>query len=209
MQEEKRSLEERHRAIAALIRSSQEGDLQAFGELIVLYREKAYGVALSLLNNHHDAEDISQEAFIKAFENLKSFEPSGSFGAWLFKIVSNLAKNKLRWRRIRERFTISLDDSKEDDEGDLLKLQVADPDKKVEPAFYADQSSESSMLMESIGKLPERQRRAVELKFVQGCKLSEVAEMMEIAEGTVKSHIFRALETLKNIVDSGDEPNEM
>ena len=185
--------------ILLLVQKSKKGDLDAFGELIRLYQEKAYGLAFSFLHNPTDAEDISQEAFLQAFKKLQSFDGSGSFGAWLLTIVANRSKNKIRWKKIRERLTFSLDEPSGDpDREDQPRFQPADTDRRSDPSAHADASWQTQKLSRSMDRLSPRQRTAIELKFIQGYKISEVAGLMGLSEGTVKTHIFRGLESLKN-----------
>lgn len=190
--------EEQQNLIRGLVEKSQKGDISAFGKLIELYQEKAYGLALVFLRNHADAEDVSQEAFIRAFKNLHSFKASGSFGSWLIKITVNLSKNKLRWRRIREKITFSLDQLiTPDEDSERPVMQVADTDKTIDPSLTADQVWKNQQLSQAMDGLSVQQRTAIHLKFIQGYTIREIAEIMDLAEGTVKVHIFRGLEGLK------------
>lgn len=184
--------------ITLLVERSKQGDLDAFSQLISVYRVRVYGVAFSFLHNHQDAEDISQEAFIQAFKKLGSLNPSSSFEPWLFQVVANMSRNKIRWRGVREKFTISLDAEPDSGgENDIAKLQVADPDRKIDPSFQADHTMLTKQLNNAVTKLPIQQRTAIHLKFIQGFKILEVAKLMRLSEGTVKTHIFRGLESLK------------
>lgn len=193
------------RDILILVEKCKQGDTNAFGELVCMFRVKAYGLSLSYLKHHQDAEDVSQEAFVRAFRKIHSFDPScGSFGSWLLKIVVNLSLNKLRWKKIRQGLTLSLDSNPESYEEDSPPFQVADTASNIHPDKQAEQSLENSRVAEAIQHLPYQQRTALHLKFVQGYKISEVANIMDIAEGTVKSHLFRGLRHLKILL--GDQP---
>lgn len=193
---------EQARIVSALVEKSKNGDLEAFGELIRLYRERAFGLAYSFLNNHHDAEDISQEAFIQAFKKLESFDASGSFGAWLLTIVANMAKNRIRWRKVREKFTFSLDAGFDaNGDGERVEFQIPDKTKDLDPLANVEKMWASARLAAQMSELPARQRTTVHLKFVQGFTIPEIAKMMNLAQGTVKSHIFRGIESLKKTIE--------
>lgn len=189
--------------ILDLIYESQQGNLAAFAELVRFYQKKAYGLAYSFLKNHHDAEDISQEAFVKAFENLGSFDRTRSFNSWFLTIVANLSKNKIRWKKVRERFTFSLDAVSNDSEKDGQAMQVADRNPQIDPILETGHTILAENLNRALDGLPTQQRTAIQLKMVEGYKISEVANVMNLAEGTVKTHIFRGMEKLKkNIGES-------
>jgi RNA polymerase sigma-70 factor, ECF subfamily len=187
--------------ISELVDRSKDGDESSFNELIKLFRVKAYGLAYSFLKNHHDAEDVSQEAFIKVYQKLKTFDHSGSFESWLLTIVANMSRNKIRWKTVRGRLTISLDqDFKDENAEDSAPFQVAEPNERNNPAKEADRTWESKRISEALAKLTDQQRIIIELKFIQGYKISEIAGLLKLAEGTVKTHIFRGLESLKKSI---------
>lgn len=188
--------------VLLLVRKCQEGDQSAFGDLVCIFREKAYALAYSYLNHHQDAEDVSQEAFVRAFRKISAFDPMvGSFGSWLLRIVANLSLNKLRWKKIRNRMTFSLDRNINGAETEEpMPMQVADPSTKIDPHKSTEKSLENKRVEDAMAALSEQQRTALHLKFVQGYKISEVAKIMNLAEGTVKSHLFRGIENLKGSI---------
>lgn len=194
--------------ILSLVEKSKDGELQAYGELVRIYRERAYGLAFSFSKHHHDAEDISQEAFIKAFEKIGTFDPRvGSFGSWLLKIVANLSINKMRWNKVRKKFLLFLDSGfNGPEERDSPALQIADPNKNLEPEANAERSWESARIAGAMASISPQQRMALHLKYIEGYKLSEISKIMRLAEGTVKSHVFRGIEGLKKIMK---EPREL
>ncbi len=194
------------RTILLLVSRCQEGDQDAFGDLVDIFKEKAYGLAYSYLNHRQDAEDVSQEAFIRAFSKINSYDSKlGSFGSWLLKIVANLSLNKLRWKKIRARLTVSLDHTVGDaDSDDPMPMQVEDTNADIDPQKSADKSFQDNRMKTVMAALSEQQRTVLQLKFVQGYKISEVAKIMNLAEGTVKSHLFRAVENLKDVMGGGE-----
>lgn len=208
MDEDKKSKKEGGENRLEQVRKAQLGDSNAFAQIVRDIAPRAYGLAFSFLKNHEDAEDISQEAFIRAFKNLKSFDLSKPFETWFFTILVNLCKNKLRWKNLRAKLTFSLDMLFQvDEEDDPRPMQVKDPNKGIEPDSAFKESYMQKNLQDAISKLSGQQRSAIHLKFQEGYKISEIAEMMNVSEGTVKTHIFRAMERLKKII--GDKNNEL
>jgi RNA polymerase sigma-70 factor, ECF subfamily len=162
-------------------------DLETFAVWIKLYWLKAYALALAYLRNHADAEDVSQEAFLRAFNRIRALrQRPESFKSWLMTVVANLAKNRIRFRRVREKTAFFLD--------------AAEPDGHRIPELSESRvngNGHAERLAEAVAALPERQRCAVELKFFHGYKISEIARIMGLAGGTVKAHLFRGMMGLK------------
>lgn len=174
----------------ALVQRARAGDSGAFGDLVRAHADAAFGLALSFLKNRPDAEDASQEGFLKAFRNLDSFEGPGGFRPWLLTIVANTCRNRLRWQKLRNFWHVDGDET-------LIENQP-------EPPGPAQDSAETARALES---LTEQQRLAVQLKFVEGHKIREVAQIMGLSEGTVKTHLYRGVAQLRKILK--EEPNGM
>ena len=206
----KKEQEGREPDVSGLIERCKRGDLDAFNELITLYRVKAYGLAYSFLKNHHDAEDVSQEAFIKVFKSLSSYDSSGSFHSWLFTIVANLARNRIRWRNLRERLGFSLDEDHSQTNGNgPAPAQIADPDPASDPLAAVSRAWESKRISEAMDGLSDQQQVAIYLKFIHGYKISEIADLMCLAQGTVKTHISRGLEALRKVLEEENKSHAM
>jgi RNA polymerase sigma-70 factor (ECF subfamily) len=174
----------------ALVSSARHGDRRAFEELVERHKRRAYHIAFDFVRDREEAKDLSQEAFLKAFTNLKNFDGRSSFYTWFYRILVNLC---LDYKRRQKRAPQSdFDESVEN------KLEPShDPAKPRSP----DQQVLARQLSEKVGEaldaLPARQRTAFVLKNHQGLSIREIAELMETAEGTVKVHLHRAVSALR------------
>jgi RNA polymerase sigma-70 factor (ECF subfamily) len=174
-----------------LVALTLKGEERAFRELVDRYRARIYTFVLRIVKDREEAGDIAQEAFIKVYSSLRSYDPSRNFSSWLFKIAQNIAIDYLRKRRPEE---ISLDATFETGRGEV-SLQI--PSRELEP----DRGIESMEIHEAIeiavadlGAIP---RSAVLLRHVEGKSYEEIAEILGIPLGTVKTHIFRARRLLR------------
>ena len=173
-----------------LVVLAQRGQRQAFETLVERYNHKAYRIAFDFTRDREDARDLSQEAFLNAFRHLKNFDRRAKFYTWFYRILVNLCIDYRR-RKMKIRFE-SLEDRTEQDRE---SGRIADP------APAADQQAIAKQMSERIGAalaaLPAKQRTTFLLKNHQGLSISEIAEVMKAAEGTVKSHLHRAVTALK------------
>lgn len=173
-----------------LVALAQRGDRRAFEELVDRHKQKAYYIAFDFARDREDARDLSQEAFLKAFTNLKNFDGRSSFYTWFYRILVNLC---LDYKRRQKRApTDSFDETMETElEPSHQPHQPRSPDQQV----LAGQISRR--VDEALAALPARQRTAFILKNHQGLSIKEIAELMETAEGTVKVHLHRAVTALR------------
>ena len=167
-----------------------EGDTNAFEELVLEYEKKVYNVALRMLNNSEDAADMTQEAFIKAYNSLSGFRGDSKFSVWLTRIVSNLCLDFMRSRNRRP--TVSL--SMEDEDGEDVQLDIADTSQSPEQLLERSLTRES--VRRGLQSLPEDYREILLLREIQGLSYDEIAAALDIEVGTVKSRIFRARKRL-------------
>ncbi len=167
----------------ALIHRARRGDLDAFNQLILRYQNMAWSVAYRLLRDPDAAADAVQESFIKAFRALDSFQ-GGNFKSWLMRIVSNTAYDLLRARK--RRATDSLEDLPMEQEY-ITHLT----DRAESPHERAERRELAELLEEAIDSLPEDQRLVLLLSDVEGYSYDEIAEILEIPVGTVKSRLSR------------------
>jgi len=194
--------EEPARAVATdeeLAARAREGDQGASRELVGRYQAKAYAMAFHLADGDRgEAEDLVQEAFLRAFRSLKRFRGGSSFHTWFHRIVVNTCLDGRRRRRRRERL-LSLWRPWQKEPGPSLEeaREGADGERRDNPlaALRSRELSEDVRL--AMAGLPERQRLAFQLKVLQGMSIREIGEVMEAAEGTVKSHLFRATRSLR------------
>ena len=164
-----------------------EGDTNAFEELVLEYEKKVYNVALRMLNNSEDAADMTQEAFIKAYNSLSGFRGDSKFSVWLTRIVSNLCLDFMRSRNRRP--TVSL--SMEDEDGEDVQLDIADTSQSPEQLLERSLTRES--VRRGLQSLPEDYR--------------EILLLREIQVGTVKSRIFRGRKKLCDyLIKDGNIP---
>ena len=185
-----------------IVQQVLEGNTNAFEELVLEYEKKVYNVALRILGNSEDAADMTQEAFIKAFNSLSGFRGDSKFSVWLTRIVSNLCLDFLRSRSRRP--TVSL--SVEDDEGDDVQLDIADVSQS--PELLLERSLTRESVRRGLKVLPEDYREILLLREIQGLSYDEIAEALNIEVGTVKSRIFRGRKKLCDyLIKDGNIPD--
>jgi len=184
-----------------IVQQVLEGDTNAFEELVLEYEKKVYNVALRILGNSEDAADMTQEAFIKAYNSLSGFRGDSKFSVWLTRIVSNLCLDFLRSRNRRP--TISL--SMEDDDGDDVQLDIADT--RQSPELLLERSLTRESVRRGLRSLPEDYREILLLREIQGLSYDEIAAALNIEVGTVKSRIFRGRKKLCDyLIKDGNIP---
>jgi len=179
-----------------LVDRARSRDQWAAEELVHRYEQKAYAIAYHFTDgNVQEAEDLTQEAFLKAFQNLEHFRGDSSFYTWFYRILVNVCldgrRRNSRWQKV------------------FLPWQSSSADKGISPEERADPEAHehslkairekelSKEIRNSIKSLPEKQRVAFQLKAFHGMSISEIAHVMNTAEGTVKSHLFRATHVLR------------
>ena len=182
-----------------LIRLSRSDDDDAFAGLVGRYRAKVFSLALRMVGNYEEAEDISQEAFINAYTALDTFRLGDKFSSWIYRITTNLSIDHLRKRRHRE---ISVD-APSNPEGDMY-IQL--PDTTNDPERRAIEAEFKAVVEKAIQELSPTYKAVVILRHVHNLSYEEIAGVMKIPLGTVKTRLFRAREILKAKVQawSGD-----
>jgi len=193
-----KSAEERAQARAPemeLIREAQAGSREAFDTLIRQYEQQVLRLALHLTGSEHDAEDIYQEAFLKAFRYIGNFRFECSFYTWIYRIVTNLCLDQLRRRKTRrEDRSVVMDHS--GGEIDLLAM-VSDDRSYSNPAKELDRKLLGERIQSALAKLTPRERMVFELKHYQGLRLRVIGEMLSTTEETAKNTLFRATKKLR------------
>jgi RNA polymerase sigma-70 factor (ECF subfamily) len=178
---------------AALIVDAQKGNLDAFNRLVLAYQEQLYNQALRMLDETAPAEDASQEAFLLAYRNIRTYR-GGSFRAWLLRIVTNVCYDELRRRKRRP--TTPLEPSDEEGEEIESPRWMVDPGDSPEEA--ADRSALERAIQHCLNGLPEEFRTVVLLVDIQGMDYDEVSTVIGRPLGTVKSRLARARGRLQN-----------
>lgn len=168
-----------------LVREAQQGNQEAFTELVRTYQNKMTNLAYSFTHNRETAEDLAQDTFIKAYNALSRFKFNSSFGTWLYRIAVNTAKDYLRKENlIREE---SLDDH----------TYKYPEDISSRPDYKTGQKELSKIIHKAMEYLPAKHRVILTLRDLQGLSYAEIARILKISEGTVDSRLFRARKSLR------------
>jgi RNA polymerase sigma-70 factor (ECF subfamily) len=166
-----------------LVREFRAGSERAFNELVLKHRQAVYLTAIGMLGSADDADDVTQEVFIKAFRSIDSFRGESAFYTWLYRITVNLCLNQIRKRKVRTVFGLD---------------QVA---ATLPEAKRADEDLELSELSvrarQAISELPEKQRAVFILRHFRGLPHAEIAQIMDRDEGTIKANYFQAVRKLR------------
>jgi RNA polymerase sigma-70 factor (ECF subfamily) len=171
------------------------GDERAFGLLLGRYRRPVYSIIYRMVGNAEEAQDLAQEAFIRAFRNLPSYDRSRTFSNWLFKIASNLTIDYHRKRKLK---TVSLSVGEEDEEGRELELRDEAPS-ALDNILEEEDANRTESLIRS---LPESYRIVVLLRHAQDMAYEEIADTLGLPVGTVKARLHRARALLKQKLES-------
>lgn len=182
-----------------LVESAVHGDQKAYAELMGRYRDAIYFMLLKMVNNKSDAEDLTIEAFGKAFKNIHQYSPNYAFSTWLFKIASNNCIDFLRKKRNN---MVSIDggitENKENEQTIHLKDSTPDPEENLI-------KQQKKILMRTVvRKLKPRYRVLIELRYFKEFSYEEIAQELELPLGTVKAQLFRARELLFNTLKNSD-----
>jgi RNA polymerase sigma-70 factor, ECF subfamily len=173
------------------IKQVLKGDRNAFGEIVELYKDKVFQLSFRMLGNRHEAEDIAQEAFIRAYVNIQSFNMNLKFSTWLYRIATNLCIDRLR----KKKPDYYLDAEVAGTEGFTMYSHIPSD------ASLPEEDVESLELQESIqkeiSKLPDKYRSVIVLKYIEEMSLNEISEILDIPLGTVKTRIHRGREALR------------
>ncbi|MFA7673088.1 MAG: sigma-70 family RNA polymerase sigma factor [Clostridia bacterium] len=180
-----------------LIKMIVEGDNEAFGVIIEKYQNKAYAIALRILQNHDDALDAVQDSFIKAFRNMKQFNFQSSFNTWLYRIVTNTSLDLYRKNK-KYIYDIPFDKPITNEDDDDYYIQVEDEKSNIEA--IVEKKDTVSLVNHAISMLPDDFKEIVILFDIEQLSLNEVSEILKIPLGTVKSRLFRAREKLAKIL---------
>jgi RNA polymerase sigma-70 factor, ECF subfamily len=178
-----------------LIALARKGSEKAYRELLGRYQRPVFSLVYRMVRDRELAEDIAQETFVKVFNHLGSYNPKYKFSSWIFKIASNLAIDHLRKK---EPETISLDGSRHArtaDEVEATRITVASKDEN--PEEFLEAKELGAEIEQAIGHLRAEYRTAILLRHVEGRPYEEIAEIMDVPLGTVKTYIHRARSELR------------
>ena len=180
-----------------LVDRFKNGDESAFNEMVARHRDRIYGMVHQLLRNHQDAEEVTQDAFIRAHRGLANFRGDAAFSTWLYQIATNLARNRYWywWRRKRDR-SVSLDAPVGEDNdmtlADVIPAEVDSPDEVTVNEEFVNRISKG------MDKLSAGHREILVLRNVKNLSYEEISAILGISVGTVKSRIARARESLRS-----------
>jgi len=176
-------------------RAVYQHDQAAYAELLDRYRESVYFLLLKMVNNKDDAEDLTIEAFGKAFKNIEQYTPNFAFSTWLFRIATNNCIDFIRKKRM---VTVSLDRTFTTGDGDEMTMDVrAD---QPDPEEHMIRKQKNVFMRSLVEKLKPRYRVLIELRYFQELSYEEIAERLDLPLGTVKAQLFRSREFLYNII---------
>lgn len=172
-----------------------EGDEQAYAMLMQRYNKPVYHMVLKMVRNVDDAEDLTIEAFAKAFKNIHRFKKDYTFSTWLFRIATNNAIDFIRKKRLN---TMSLNTSFTDDNGEAVSIDVKDGN--LNPQEEAIKSQKIELIQMFVTKLPTKYQRLVRLRYFDELSYNEIAKELEAPLGTVKAQLHRARELMYDLV---------
>ena len=177
-----------------LVSRAKAGDQESFGLLVEEHQNKVYSLALRLVGDREEAADLAQEAFLKAWQGLKSFQGESSFSTWIYRLTTNVCIDYLRRQKRRQgvEAAVSLDDENSG------WAEPADWDQ--DPQKKLEQSERGRALARALEQLPEHQRRPLVLREISGLSYQEIAQALDLDLGTVKSRIARARLALRKIL---------
>ena len=181
-----------------LVQLAVKGDEKAYAELLDRYKDAIYYMLLKMVNNKNDAEDLTIEAFGKAFKNIEQYTPNYAFSTWLFKIATN---NCIDFIRKKKANIISIDNGEDSSEMSAPSLQS----KTLDPEADMIKNQKVTLMRSVVHKLKPRYRKLVELRYFKEYSYEEIANELNLPLGTVKAQLFRAREFLFNILKDSQE----
>ena len=172
-----------------------QGDQKSYAELMGRYKDSIYFMLLKMVNNRDDADDLTIEAFGKAFKNLHQYTPDYAFSTWLFKIATN---NCIDFIRRKRKMTFSIDQGIESESGSEMQFEIKSP--TLDPEERMIKRQKAVLMREVVDKLKPRYKKLVELRYFQELAYEEIAVELKLPLGTVKAQLFRAREFLYQIM---------
>ncbi|MBX7093400.1 MAG: sigma-70 family RNA polymerase sigma factor [Flavobacteriales bacterium] len=183
-----------------LVLKAREGEQAAFAELMDRYRDSIYFMLLKMVNNKDDADDLTIEAFGKAFNRLDLYTPNFAFSTWLFKIASN---NCIDFIRKKKKNTLSIDSAISGDDGDEMYIDLKSD--ALDPEETAIKQQKEKLMRDVVQKLKPRYRQLIEMRYFQQLAYEEIAEQLDLPLGTVKAQLFRARDLLFQILKNSKD----
>lgn len=173
-----------------LVEKALDGEIVAFEKLVTRYQNKILGYVARMTNgDREEAEDITQETFIKAYRSLDSFRGQASFSTWIYKIATNLCIDRARMRKRRPQQAYSLDEPFENDEE---KGGRELPDSRFEPSKGVEKDEMRQVVRDTVAGMPEKMREVLIMCDLQGMSYEDIAQILNVPLGTIKSRLFHA-----------------
>ncbi|QED45994.1 RNA polymerase sigma factor SigW [Cytobacillus dafuensis] len=167
------------------------GDQDAYAEIVEIYKDKVFLICYRMLGNRHEAEDIAQEAFLRAYVNIHSFNINLKFSSWLYRIATNLCIDRIR----KKKPDFYLDAEVAGTDGLTMYSQIAADTSLPEEDVESLELQET--IQREISKLPEKYRTVIVLKYIEELSLNEISQILDLPLGTVKTRIHRGREALR------------
>lgn len=196
MEEHNGSLSDRAKKDLELVEAAIGGDQKAYAQLMANYRETIFFMLLKMVKNRDDADDLTIEAFGKAFKRLDQYKPEFAFSTWLFRIATNNCIDFIRKQKKAQ--TYSLDSAYTDDDGNDMHIDVKS--KALNPEEFLVKGQRIDELRKVVAELKPKYRQLVEMRYFQELSYEEIAEELDIPLGTVKAQLFRARELLQQVL---------
>ncbi len=195
MEERVLILSEKARQDYELVKAALNGDEKAFARLLNRYKDAIYFMLLKMVNNRSDAEDLTLEAFGKAFKNLHQYSPTYAFSTWLFKIASN---NCIDFLRKKKGVHVSIENNEQNENNEQVRLKSGEPN----PEEKLIRLQKAILLRNVVRKLKPRYQVLVELRYFREFSYEEIAKELDLPLGTVKAQLFRAREMLFKMIEA-------
>lgn len=173
------------------IKQVLKGDRNAYADVVDIYKDKVYQLCYRMLGNKHEAEDMAQEAFIRAYVNIDSFNLNLKFSTWLYRIATNLCIDRIR----KKKPDYFLDAEVSGTDG--LTMYSTIPANSKLPEDEVESMELQEMIQREISQLPEKYRSVIVLKYIEELSLNEISEILDLPLGTVKTRIHRGREVLR------------
>ncbi|MBS1657402.1 MAG: sigma-70 family RNA polymerase sigma factor [Chitinophagales bacterium] len=183
-----------------LVKQATAGDQRAYAKLMSRYKDSIYFLLLKMVHNEDDANDLTIEAFGKAFSNLHKYTPDFAFSTWLYKIALNNSIDFIRRKKIE---TLSIHDAVENDKGESFEIDIRSTSPDPEERYVRQQRGK--ILRDVIEKINPKYRLLIELRFFEELSYEEIAQRTSLPLGTVKAQLFRAKNLLYQILHSRRE----
>lgn len=183
-----------------LVAEFKSGNIGVFDELVRRHSRIVYQTVYGLLRNHHDTEEVVQDAFVRAYRGLSNFRGEANFGTWLHRIAVNLARNKYHWNRRRgSEVNTSIQQIAENKDRVYDELPL--PDERYKPGVEMEKAESMRELMRNMNDLSDSLRETMVLRHVHNMPYEKIAKIQKCRPGTVKSRIARGREILRNVLN--------